>query len=57
MHIEATRFKVKKDKKKAMAMLGMLNQRKDECLATLYRVKMFFEAIFTEVVEGVLYMT
>lgn len=58
MKIEATKYRVKIDKtEKAGEMLKMLNNRIDECIQTLEREKMFIEAIFSEVINGRLYLT
>lgn len=37
--------------------MKVLNERKKECLQTLYREKMFVEAIFRESIDGEEYLT
>ncbi len=51
------RFHVKSDKKeRAREWMGILNQRIDECRATLEAENMFFEAIFSEELGNEMYL-
>lgn len=58
MKVETTRFKIKKGKAHRIdEWMEILNKRKDECIQTLHREKMFVEAIFRESINGEDFLT
>jgi hypothetical protein len=53
MKVELTRFRIRADKlERADEWLKTMNQRIDECVATLEREKMYVEVVFRERYQG-----
>jgi hypothetical protein len=53
MNVELSRFRIKPDKlERADEWIRVLNQRVEECVATLEREKMYVEVVFRERYEG-----
>jgi hypothetical protein len=53
MKVELTRFRIKPDQlERADEWMKMMNQRIDECVATLEREKMYVEVVFRERCKG-----
>ena len=57
LHIELTRYKVKKGKEdKAREWMRFLNENIGETLLTLKNERMYVEDIFSEVIDGQMYL-